>query len=259
MRLMMRGTRTLASALAIAMLCAGCSKSGSALAPGPVITTPVAQSPVSSQVVGSLTATLTSSTASVDGGGGVMYRFQILNANNIVVLDSGLVSSTSWTTTQTLTPNATYTWRVRGESAGAAGEWSAAAAFKTPDPPPAYNKPIGDWQSCASLVPNALAVVNCVHAAVQPTNSPGGLEVVKRVAWLLRAQGAGLLIKDGGENVVLWQGYSFSSSRMCYSDGHIYKIIGAAGPGAGGNTPGYSDDGFVDKALFVPAIDPSKP
>ena len=254
-----RSIQTITAAAVLAIVAAACSKSGSALAPGAVISTPSAQSPTSSQVVSSLTPTLTSTAATADNGGAVSYRFQVINANDTIALDSGLVSSTTWVTSQTLTPNASYTWRVRGEAVGTASAWSAAAAFKTGDPPPAYNKPIGNWEACASLVPNPQAVVNCVHAAVQPTNSPGGLEVVKRVAWLLRAQGAGLLIKEGGENVVLWQGYSLSSSRMCYSDGHIYKIIGAAGPGAGGNTPGYSDDGFVDKSLFVPAIDPSKP
>jgi len=255
----LRSIQTITAAVVLTTLVAACSKSGSALSPGPVITTPSAQSPTNSQVVTSLTPTLTATASTADNNGAVTYRFQVVNSNDTLALDSGLVSSTSWVTSQTLTPNATYTWRVRGESGGAASAWSVSAAFKTGDPPPAYNKPIGNWEACASQVPNAPAVVNCVHAAVQPTNSPGGLEVVKRVAWLLRAQGAGLLIKEGGENVVLWQGYSFSSSRMCYSDGHIFKVIGAAGPGAGGNTPGYADDGFVDKSLFVPAIDPSKP
>jgi len=237
---------------------AACSSSGSALAPGAVISTPTAQSPVNAQTVTSLTPTFTATTATSDSGT-VTYRFQLFNDASTLAVDSGLVTAPSFTPTQALTPNAKYSWKVRGEAAGSSGQWSAVATFQTPDPPPAYNKPIGDWQSCASLTANPAALVVCVHSAVQPTNSPGGLEVVKRVAWLMRAQGGGLLIKEGGENVVLWQGYSFSSSRMCYSDGHIYKLIGAAGPGAGGNTPGYADDGFVDKALFVPAIDPSKP
>jgi hypothetical protein len=86
----------------------------------------------------------------------------------------------------------------------------------------------------------------------------GDFEVVKRVAWLLRGDGAGLLIKVGGENVVLWQGYSLSATRICFQDGHIYKLIGDAGPG-GANSPGFSDNEFVEKTLYVPAIDPSKP
>ena len=46
--------------------------------------------------------------------------------------------------------------------------------------------------------------------------------------------------------------------RICFPDGHIFKIIGDAGPG-GGNTPGFDDNNFVDRSLYVPAIDPSKP
>ena len=45
---------------------------------------------------------------------------------------------------------------------------------------------------------------------------------------------------------------------MCYSDGHIFKRISDAGPG-GTNGPGFADNGFVDKTLYVPAIDPRKP
>ena len=130
------------------------------------------------------------------------------------------------------------------------------ASFTTPEQPPTYNKPIGNWQVCAGL--KASALVECVWAAVRPTDSVGDLEVTKRVAWLLRGDGAGLLIKTSGENVVLWQGYSFSATRICYPDGHIYKIIGDAGPG-GANTPGFGDNDFVDKSLYVPAIDPNKP
>ena len=37
--------------------------------------------------------------------------------------------------------------------------------------------------------------------AVGPTNSVGDLEVTKRVAWLLRGERAGLLLKASGENI----------------------------------------------------------
>ena len=53
----------------------------------------------------------------------------------------------------------------------------------------------------------------------------GAFEVTKRVAWALRGEGAGLLIKNGGENIVGWQGYSFAAARICYPDGHIYKVL----------------------------------
>jgi hypothetical protein len=78
------------------------------------------------------------------------------------------------------------------------------------------------------------------------------------VAWLLRGEGVGLLIKNSGENIVQWQGYWFSASRVAYPDGHIFKVIGDCGPG-GGNTPTWSDNAYVDPTLYVPAIDPSKP
>jgi hypothetical protein len=55
--------------------------------------------------------------------------------------------------------------------------------------------------------------------------------------------------------VVPWLGINFSGSRVCFPDGHIYKIIGDAGPG-GGNSPGWADNDFVEPSLYVAAIDP---
>ena len=81
----------------------------------------------------------------------------------------------------------------------------------------------------------------------------GAFEVTKRVAWLLRGQGAGLLIKNGGENIVPWKGYSFSAARICYPDGHIYKLLTDV-PTTNG--PSWQDNGFVDRSLYLPAIDP---
>jgi hypothetical protein len=184
------------------------------------------------------------------------YRFQVMNDAGTLVLDSGLVDAPSWTTPVVLAPNKQFTWKVRGEAQGWAGPWSDAASFTTPDPPPAYAGPIGNWQACAGQ--KTATLVACVWNTIRPTNSVGDFEVVKRVAWLLRGDGAGLLIKSGGENAVLWQGYSFSATRVCYPDGHIYKIIGDAGPG-GANSPGWSDNEFVDRTTYVPAIDPAKP
>jgi len=77
--------------------------------------------------------------------------------------------------------------------------------------------------------------------------------VTKRVAWLLRGQGAGLLIKNGGENIVSWQGMSFAAARICYPDGHIYKVLSDV-PTTNG--PSWQDNGFVDRSLYVPAINP---
>ena len=88
---------------------------------------------------------------------------------------------------------------------------------------------MGDWKSCGSIT-DKQKLVECVHGTIHPTDEFGDFEVVKRVAWLLRGEGVGLLIKNGGENIVSWQGYSFSASRICYPDGHIFKLITDAGP-----------------------------
>lgn len=220
--------------------------------------TPTTQSPVSDQRL----ATIASATLVAGAATGqytamaLQYRFQVFNDTTVIVADSGLVGAPTWTLNLTLTPLARYTWKVRAEYQGTAGSWSAPASFTTPEQPSAYNKPIGNWQQCAGLKTGDL--VACVWNAVRPTDSVGDMEVTKRVAWLLRGDRAGLLIKESGENVIRWQGYSFSATRICYPDGHIFKIIGDAGPG-GANSPGFGDNGFVETALYVPAIDPSRP
>lgn len=261
-----------AIAAAAALAAAGCaSDSAAPLAPAAASTSvaipdaslkvsaPTPQSPTNDLRSASLTSTTLVAAAATAQYTTLtlQYRFQVFNDAATLVQDSGLVNAPTWTIAMTLTPLKRYTWRVRAEYQGAAGPWSSVASFTTPEQPPAYNKPIGDWQSCGGQT-KKISLVTCVWNAVSPTNSVGDLEVIKRVAWLLRGEGGGLLIKNGGENVVLWQGYSFSASRMCFSDGHIYKLISDAGPG-GANSPIFDDNGFVDVSLYVAAIDPSKP
>lgn len=251
------------AALAFAAACGSSTSTTSpaptnTITPAPNITAPSAQTPTGNQLLGGLAVTLEAGTASVDQSSYTLqYRFQVLNDKDTLVEDSGPVSGTSYTTTKTLTPVAKYTWRVRAESQGYAGPWSSPGSFSTPEPPSAYNRPIGDWHSCGNLTKKD-ALVGCVWNAVHPTDSVSDMEVVKRVAWLLRGEGAGLLIKAGGEGIVAWQGHTFSASRICYPDGHIYKILSDAGPG-GANLPQYSDNDFVDPSLYVKAIDPAKP
>jgi hypothetical protein len=125
----------------------------------------------------------------------------------------------------------------------------------TPEPPPPAptQEP---WELCAAFINDKLNLVECVHEALPPNGSgAAAFEITKRVAWLLRGEGAGLLIKTGGENIISWMGYSFSLSRICYPDGHIFKVITDAGDG-GVNGPGWADNGFVDPSLYVPAIKP---
>src|SRR6185503_6083806 len=120
-----------------------------------------------------------------------------------------------------------------------AGPFSTVASFTTAK----GSDPFGNWEAaCAGL--SGLSLVQCVHGFVHPTDTESDFEVAKRVAWLLRASGGGLLIKNGGENIVSFHGLSFSASRICFPDGHIFKIISDAGPG-GANSPTFSDDDFV--------------
>jgi hypothetical protein len=153
-----------------------------------------------------------------------------------------------------------YFWHTRAYEAATTGPWSSTQAFQTPAPPPPPPPPPpptggvgnGDWKSCGSTPGDAL--VRCVHAAVKPGGTvEGAFEVTKRVAWLLRGGGAGLLIKNGGENIISWQGRSFAAARICYPDGHIYKVLSDV-PTTNG--PSWQDNDFVDRSLYVPAIDP---
>lgn len=159
-----------------------------------------------------------------------------------------------------------YYWRARMYESVTTGDWSRTESFQSPaapappaPPPPGSSPPPPSSGSCDSLVNDKPALVACIHATINPGSSATrAFEVTKRVAWALRGEGAGLLIKNGGENIIAWRGYSFSLSRICYPDGHIYKVLSDAGEG-GTNGPTWSDNDFVDRSLYVPAIDPSLP
>jgi hypothetical protein len=155
--------------------------------------------------------------------------------------------------------NTVYYWHVRAFDARTIGPWSATRAFQTvaqPAAPPPSGNPGGggggNWENCGSQPGSKL--VECVHAAVNPARTvEGAFEVTKRVAWLLRGSGGGLLIKNGGENIVSWRGQSFAAARICFPDGHIYKVLSDV-PTTNG--PSWQDNDFVDRNLYVPAIDP---
>src|SRR5262249_26086907 len=149
---------------------------------------PTVQSPVNDARSASLTSTTLVAGAATPQYATLtlQYRFQVFNDANALVVDSGLMANPTFTITTTLTPLKRYTWRVRAEYQGAAGPWSSAGSFTTPQQPPAYNRPIGNWQTCAGL--KASILVGCVWNAVLPTDSVSDFEVVKRVAWLLRGE-----------------------------------------------------------------------
>ena len=147
-----------------------------------------------------------------------------------------------------------YYWHVRAFDGATTGPWSRTLALATPNRP-AAPQPGGDPTfGCSTADKEKL--VECIHDHVNPSRTvEGAFEVTKRVAWALRGEGAGLLIKNGGENIIGWQGYSFAASRICYSNGQIYKVLTDV-PSTNG--PSWQDNGFVDRSLYVPAIDPNR-
>jgi hypothetical protein len=125
-----------------------------------------------------------------------------------------------------------------------------------PDPPAPTDDDV--LFGCTRMLPDKLRYVQCIHEHIRPTDEFSAFEVTKRVAWGLRNEGAGLLLKPAGENIVTWRGYTFSASRIIYADGHLFKVVTDVGRG-GANGPGWSDDGFLEVSRYVPAIDPRLP
>lgn len=70
-------------------------------------------------------------------------------------------------------------------------------------------------------------------ASVDLSGPCGAFQITKRVAWLLRSEGTGLLSKPGGNNC---DGYSVD--YLTYIDGSGVDILGDAG---NTNSPGWSD------------------
>lgn len=90
------------------------------------------------------------------------------------------------------------------------------------------------------------------------SNDPASIfSVTRRVAWALRGEGCGLLIKTAGENIVTYHGEPFSVSRVCYPDGQLWKILADVGPN-GANRPQWADDGTVPIDRYRPAIEPEE-
>ena len=150
-------------------------------------------------------------------------------------------------------------WHVRAFDPTTNGPWSEIRSFQTAPqpvaPPPGGGGGGGgggNWENCPTADKQKLS--ECVVNAIAPAHTEAGaFEVTKRIAWLLRGEGGGLLIKNGGENIVSWKGYSFAAARICYPDGHIYKVLSDV-PTTNG--PSWQDNDFVDRSLYVPAIDP---
>ena len=63
----------------------------------------------------------------------LQYRFQIFNPSGTLV-ENALVAQTTYQVTASLAPNSRYTWKVRAESSGEFGPFSAPASFLSEDP-----------------------------------------------------------------------------------------------------------------------------
>jgi hypothetical protein len=132
---------------------------------------------------------------------------------------------------------------------------SPSSPAPTPDPTPEPQPPPADDGAFGcSGIGDHYQLVLCIHGHVNPHNEYEAFEVTKRVAWALRGEGAGLLIKTTGENIVPWRGYVFAAGRICYPDGHIFKVISDVGAG-GANGPSWQDNGYVDRSNYLPALD----
>lgn len=231
-----------------------------------VIGTPEPKFPLANERVSTNTPELSAGNASASGPiSSLSYNFQVSERSDFVtILFNAEIPPGGGETKYEMPPlpgwDRTFYWRVRVWDPEFTGPWSRVEVFRSPMPPvtappaPGPSGPIGNWEACGPLAGDKEALVRCVHGAVNPGRTvEDAFEVTKRVAWLLRGEGAGLLIKNGGENIVSWQGRSFAAGRICYPDGHIWKVLSDI-PGTNG--PSWQDNDFVDRSLYVPAIHP---
>ncbi|MEO8258552.1 MAG: hypothetical protein ABI868_14485 [Acidobacteriota bacterium] len=229
----------------------------------PVIERPQPLSPSGNQRIATLRPTFTFANADRSGPvGALSYDVQVSDIYSFDTVYAALsVDEQPGTTSVQFGHDGPYDkyffWRVRGHDGATFGPWSGPAAFDMPDapytPPPAADPLFG----CGSLAGgDKVRLIACIQSRLNPPHTvEGAFDITRRVAWALRGEGAGLLIKPGGENIVTWQGRSFAAGRICYPDGHIFKVLSDV-PTTNG--PSWQDNEFVDRSLYAPAIDPNR-
>jgi hypothetical protein len=248
------------------------SKTISFVALAPVVLgTPAGVSPV-----GSITTTAPEFRVNTGGKSGpyerVVLTLQVANDAGFTSIAATFVNDDNGgqkiiNENYTFLNNKTYFWRVQardlGESQAFSG-WSPTLSFSTAVPAPTpVPGPVGNgaWQSCGSTPGEAL--VTCIRSAVyRQSTEQDAFAVTKRVAWQLRGLGYGLLIKESGENILTWQGKSFSISRVCHPSGYPVKVLSDAGPGGGNGAswgPDPSDNVCAQPGRFWPALNPDLP
>jgi len=205
---------------------------------------------MSGQLGGATIPIVITGVATVPGEPGCPF---ILNGNGVLVTPDEL--RIDYTGNTCLGPvSGSATLRQSSPTPPAAPAPPSNPAPSTPPPSSSGSDPL---LGCGSLVAGGdpYQVIACIHDRLNPPHTPeGAFEITKRVAWAYRSEGAGLLIKNGGENIVAWKGMSFSAGRICLPDGHIYKVLSDV-PTTNG--PSFQDNGYVDPSLYVPAIDPN--
>lgn len=245
-----------------------------------VIGQPSPKSPTASARINGLFADLIVTNGTSSGPfGGVDYQFQVSDTSTFAnlltdgVTGQGASGETKYGASGVPDYDHIYYWRARAydrSNVNNISDWTRIETFMSasaPPPPPPPGSPgtpvpigNGDWQSCGKQDHgNKLAIVTCVHDAIAPiVGADGAFEVTKRVAWILRNDNpaGGLMIKNGGENITFWRGYSFSSGRMMFSDFNYVKILSDVG---GANGASWQEAGPGDPSQYVPAMDPSLP
>lgn len=130
-----------------------------------------------------------------------------------------------------------------GSALATAGLLNTVPAPTNPVPPPAT--PVADG------IPSHISEVNAVYAVtpVGPASTDAEMfDFCRAVAAAILASNTdppgltcGLLLKAGGANVYVYNGDSYSFSRVCYNNGHVFKIVVDADPG-GARTPTWDDN-----------------
>ena len=111
----------------------------------------------------------------------------------------------------------------------------------------------------------SLEIVNQVHSQVHPDGSPQsnlGFLLMLIQALYQDGSSAGLLRKDGGENIVYYppKDVNVSTSRVCFPDGAIVKVLTDVGTG-GTNGPAWNPEEPIEPNRYVRIfpMDPVEP
>lgn len=93
-------------------------------------------------------------------------------------------------------------------------------------------------------------IVRRIYEQFPPLHTPSGavVFVLQVINALPRHEGAGLLQKTAGDNIVPYNDTMVSAGRICYPDGQIYKLLTDIPTTM---APVWDDDGTVDPARYV--------